>query len=135
MCYYARAHATGGDPGRSFRATTGGGRRTGRRGDSCANAGTLAARGWDPRLSSERDERASKREREGRRRVAREKRVRMKKMIGQDLRYKKKICPPRAPVRPYDILSPGAKKRTAITADRGGFCSWPRPELRDEKDS
>lgn len=91
------------------------------RGDSCANGplrvanGTLASAPWDAR-------------------AAREKRVR-KKMIGQDLRYKKRFVP-LAPVRPYDILSPRAKnaRRSRARGSRG-FLQLAPSRITDEKDS
>lgn len=64
------------------------------------------------------------------------KRVR-KKMIGQDLRYKKRFVPlARAPVRPYGILSPGLRTH-GDSGSRGsrGFLQLAPSRITDEKDS
>lgn len=121
---HTRAHAhdrnQAEDPGRSFRATTGGARRRDeeRRRQLRERAPTGPRMGTLGSL--------------GRESVAREKRVR-KKMIGQDLRYKKRFVP-LALLRPYDILSPGLRTHGDHgLEDRGGFCSWPRPELRTKR--
>jgi len=116
------------------------GKEEGRRekGDSCANGVLRAASG--PLSSSGRareKEKGRERERERERASerAREKRVR-KKMIGQDLRYKKRFVPlAHVLARPYGIPFPGAKnaRRSRSRGRAGGFCSWPRPELRTKR--
>jgi len=57
-------------------------------------------------------------------------------MIGQDLRYKKRFVPlAHVLARPYGIPFPGAKnaRRSRSRGRAGGFCSWPRPELRTKR--
>lgn len=71
----------------------------------------------------------------GRARTAREKRVR-KKMIGQDLRYKKKICPPRAGA-PLRYPFPEGLRTHGDHGPRGlrGFLQLAPSRITDEKDS
>jgi len=97
------------------------------KGDSCANGLPRAASGP---LSSSGRARARKRKEER----AREKRVR-KKMIGQDLRYKKRFVPlAHVLARPYGIPFPGAKNARRSRRSRedaqGVFAAGPVPNYR-----